>query len=128
MRNPALVLSFCLSFCGLATFAACQKAAPAAPIVPGTPASPRRVEVKVSNQGFTPARVPGKPGESLTLLFKYDKSAGECGRQVVVPDQHKTVTLSEEHPTEIALTLPTTTGEVGFTCGMNMLRGAIVIE
>lgn len=94
----------------------------------GTPEAPRLVEVKVSNQGFTPARIKAQPGESLRLLFRYDPSAGECGREVVLPSERVRVTLSEQQPTEIALNLPSQAGEVGFTCGMNMLRGAIVVE
>ena len=104
----------------------CRKAA--APIQPGTPAAPRYVDVTVSNQGFTPARIAGKPGESLTLVFSYQKSAGECGREVVVPTQNVHVTLTEDKPVEVALTLPPGKSELGFTCGMNMLRGAVVIE
>lgn len=95
---------------------------------PGTPASPRRIELAVSNQGFQPARIRGRPGESITLVVRYDKSAGECGREVVLPAQKVRVALSEQQPTEIALTLPRDKGEVGFTCGMDMLRGAIVVE
>jgi plastocyanin domain-containing protein len=105
----------------------CSKQEPALGPV-GTPASPRRVELSVSNQGFKPARIRGRPGESVTLVVRYDKSAGECGREVVLPAQKIRVALSEQQPTEIALTLPRDKGEVGFTCGMDMLRGAIVVE
>ena len=124
MKRLFLVVG--LGLCGLG--GGCKKAEAPAIIQPGTPAAPRRVDVTVSNQGFTPARVPGKPGESLTLVFRYQKSAGECGREVVVPGHDVHVTLTEEKPVEVALTLPATKGEVGFTCGMNMLRGAVVIE
>ena len=117
-----------LGLAALSGSGGCKKAEAPAVIQPGTPAAPRRVAVTVSNQGFTPARVPGKPGESLTLVFHYQKSAGECGREVVVPGHNVHVTLAEDKPVEVALTLPATTGEVGFTCGMNMLRGAVVIE
>lgn len=94
----------------------------------GTPQSPRRVELKVSNQGFQPARVRGHAGESLTLVVRYDKSAGECGKEIVLPAQKVRVTLTEQQPAEIALVLPTEKGEVSFTCGMDMLRGAIIVE
>lgn len=105
----------------------CRK--PEAPAGPrGTPEAPRSVDVKVSNQGFTPARIKGQPGETLRLLFRYDPSAGECGREVVLPSQNVRVTLTEQQPVEVALSLPSQKGEVGFTCGMNMLRGAIVVE
>lgn len=97
-------------------------------VTPGTPQAPRKVAVQVSNQGFTPARIAGRPGESLVLVFSYNKSAGECGREVVLPAQNLRATLSEDKPSELALTLPTGTGEVTFTCGMNMLRGAIILE
>jgi FAD/FMN-containing dehydrogenase len=50
------------------------------------------------------------------------------GREVVLPSQNIKKTLTEEKPTEIALHLPQEKGEVTFTCGMNMLRGAIVVE
>lgn len=102
----------------------CRKSEP--PI--STSSGPRRIEVTVSNQGFTPPRIVGRPGEDLTLAFRYEKSAGECGREVVLPSQNIKKTLTEEKPTEIALHLPQEKGEVTFTCGMNMLRGAIVVE
>lgn len=104
----------------------CRKSDQAVPAASG--AGPRRIEVTVSNQGFTPPRVVGRPGEDLTLSFRYDKSAGECGREVVLPAQNIKKTLTEDKPTEIALHLPQEKGEVTFTCGMNMLRGAIVVE
>ena len=104
----------------------CRKSESAVPVAAGN--GPRRIEVTVSNQGFTPPRVVGRPGEDLTLSFRYDKSAGECGREVVLPSQNIKKTLTEEKPTEIALHLPQEKGEVTFTCGMNMLRGAIVVE
>jgi plastocyanin domain-containing protein len=111
----------------LAGAGGCRKQEP--PLGPaGTPQSPRRVELTVSNQGFQPARIRGRPGETLTLVVRYDKSAGECGREIVLPAQKVKVTLTEQQPAEIALTLPAQKGEVSFTCGMDMLRGSIVVE
>ena len=63
---------------------------------------------------------------SYTHLDVYKRQ--ECGREVVLPSQNIKKTLTEEKPTEIALHLPQEKGEVTFTCGMNMLRGAIVVE
>ena len=116
-----------LSAAALLLTGGCNKPEPALGPV-GTATSPRRVELSVSNQGFKPARIRGRPGESITLVVRYDKSAGECGREVVLPAQKIRVSLTEQQPTEIALTLPRDKGEVGFTCGMDMLRGAIVVE
>lgn len=133
-RTRSLLASLLLAYAVAAaaivtttTATGCRKQEPALGPV-GTPQSPRRVEITVSNQGFKPARIRGRPGESLTLVVRYDKSAGECGREVVLPAQKVRVTLTEQQPAEIALTLPSTQGEVSFTCGMDMLRGAIVVE
>lgn len=93
----------------------------------GTPQSPRRVELTVSNQGYKPARIRGHAGESLTLVVRYDKSAGECGKEIVLPAQKVRVTLTEQQPAEIALVLPADKGEVSFTCGMDMLDRKSVV-
>ena len=82
----------------------------------------------MSNQGFVPSTITGARGESLKLVFRYDPSAGECGREVVLPSQSLRVTLTEKEPVEIALTLPEGSGTVQFTCGMNMLQGRIVVQ
>lgn len=128
LRLTAALWIACAGAIGLAAVGSgCRK--PEAPAGPrGTPEAPRSVEVKVSSQGFTPARIKGQPGETLRLRFRYDPSAGECGREVVLPSQNVRVTLTEQQPVEVALSLPSQKGEVGFTCGMNMLRGAIVVE
>ena len=77
---------------------------------------------------ITISTISGARGESIKLVFRYDPSAGECGREVVLPSQNVRVTLTEKEPVEIALSLPTDTGTVQFTCGMNMLQGRIVVQ
>ena len=65
---------------------------------------------------------------SLTPSFRYDKSAG-VGREIVLPAQNIKKTPTGRQLTEIALHLPQEKGAKSpFTCGMNMLRGAIVVE
>ena len=125
MKHAALLL-----LCLLDVFPSCGKRSRPLPppVSQGTPQSPRRVEVQVSNQGFVPSTIPGARGESLKLVFRYDPSAGECGREVVLPSQSLRVTLTEKEPVEIALTLPEGSGTVQFTCGMNMLQGRIVVQ
>jgi plastocyanin domain-containing protein len=125
MKEFALAL-----LCMVDVFPSCGKRPRPIPIqtVVGTAEKPRRVEVKVSNQGFTPATLSGRPGESLVLVFHYEASAGECGREVMLPKQNVRVTLAENKPVEVPLALPADRSEVEFSCGMNMLRGKIVVE
>jgi Cu+-exporting ATPase len=104
------------------------RARPTPPIVRGTTDKPRVVDVTVSNQGYTPATVPGLKGESLRLVFHYQRSAGECGREVLLPTQNVKLTLDEKQPQEVALTLPNQPGEVAWSCGMEMLHGKITVD
>jgi plastocyanin domain-containing protein len=101
---------------------------PHPPLVAGTAEHPRSIDVTVSNLGFTPSRLSGRPGEALRLIFHYEPSAGECGHEVVLPKQNLRFTLSEKQPVEVPLTLPADRGEVEWSCGMNMLHGKIVVE
>lgn len=122
MRQLLLLIWLCVGL-----LSGCRNERPAAPVTPGRPGAPRRVEISVSNQGYTPTQIAGQPGEPLVLVFRYDTSAGECGKEVLLPDQRK-IELSPEHPVEVALTLPPKKGRLDFTCGMQMLRGTLVVE
>jgi plastocyanin domain-containing protein len=126
MKGFALIL-----LCLIDVFPSCGRR-PHRPLPPevaaGTVEKPRRVEITVSNLGYTPGSIHGRLGESLRLIFRYEPSAGECGREVVLPKQNVHVTLSEKAPVEVPVTLPSSPGEVEFSCGMNMLHGKIVVD
>ena len=86
----------------------------------------RALSVGIGGPGSLTAQGLLKNSNSVRLNGR--ATAGECGREVVLPSQNIKKTLTEDQPTEIALHLPQEKGEVTFTCGMNMLRGAIVVE
>lgn len=102
------------------------KAAPAAAtLTTGTVASDgtRSVPIAVTNEGYAPARIPGKPGEKLKLVFTRTQES-ECISQVVVMGAAP-VTLPLNHAVEIPVTVPAS-GELKFACGMDMISGAVV--
>jgi plastocyanin domain-containing protein len=128
MRSLVLALSF------VAATAACKKdeakpapaPAPAvAPAAPATTGGPRKVTVEVNKDGYTPAKIAGKPGEKLDLVFTRTFEA-ECISQVKTPDG-KLVDLPMNKPVEVAVTVPPT-GQADFACGMDMFHGAIVAQ
>jgi plastocyanin domain-containing protein len=124
MRELALVV-----LCLIDVFPSCGKRPrPLPPIVAGTPDKPRDVFIRVSNLGYTPSQVSGRPGETLRLNFQYEASAGECGREVALPKDNVRVTLTDKQPVAVTTKLPATPGEVAWSCGMDMLRGKIVVE
>jgi plastocyanin len=105
--------------------------APAAPAAAAaTPAAPaaaavRKVPIAVTEDGYSPDRIPGKPGEKLSLVFTR-KVDSHCVEQVKTPDG-KLVDLPMNQPVEIAVTVPQQ-GEVKFACGMNMVTGVVVAD
>lgn len=85
----------------------------------------REIEVVVE-RGYHPGRVVIAAGERVRLKF-LRREAGGCSRELVIPS----LGLRRELPqgTEVAIDLPELgAGEYAFTCGMNMLRGSLVVE
>jgi plastocyanin domain-containing protein len=83
-----------------------------------------RVEITVDGTGFHPETIHARAGQPLRLVFTRTADI-ECAREVVFPDQSIRRELPMNRPLEIPITAPPS-GRVAFTCGMDMLRGAIV--
>src|SRR5262245_21200232 len=71
----------------------------------------RKVPIEVVKDGYSPDRIPGKPGEKLTLVFTR-KVDGHCYEELKTPDG-KLVALPKDKPVEIPVTVPQE-GEVKF--------------
>jgi hypothetical protein len=97
-----------------------------APITRRTPLPPGAILVKVSGSGFEPARIPAKAGQSLKLAF-YRPDAQNCGREVIFP------ALGIQRPlppgeTVIVDVTPKKSGALGFSCGMKMFKGELIVQ
>jgi len=99
--------------------------APASGSAAPASAGPRKIAIAVDNNGYTPERIPGKPGEKLTLVFTRTVDAS-CIAQLKAPDG-KLVDLPMNQAVEVAVTVPQA-GEVGFACGMDMFHGVVVAQ
>lgn len=85
----------------------------------------REVEVVV-DQDYQPSRIEVTQGERLRLRF-LRRGYGGCTREVVFP----TLNLRRELPTNqpVVIELPALPlGETPFQCGMNMVRGVVVVR
>ncbi len=91
-----------------------------------TQAAPRRIELKVTNQGFVPEEVKVKKGEPLELVVTRTTDQ-TCAKEIVVKDAGVSKELPLNKPVSIALT-PQKTGELKYACGMNMLTGVLLVE
>ena len=102
--------------------AACSRSE--APARPGAAAA--RYAVLVDAQGFHPASVSAPAGSSVRLTFRRTTDQG-CGQQVVFPSLRMQRDLPLDTDVAVDVTVPAS-GSLAFTCGMGMLRGAVVAQ
>jgi membrane fusion protein, heavy metal efflux system len=83
-------------------------------------------KIVVTDQGFEPARVTLKAGvpAKLTFVRTSDKT---CATEVVFPSLKLKRMLPLNEAVDVEFT-PKTGGEIAFVCGMDMLKGAVVIQ
>jgi plastocyanin domain-containing protein len=76
--------------------------------------------------GYSPSVIVVKAGRPVRLDFYRDET-GSCSEQVVFGDFGIARDLPAYKTTPVEFT-PEKAGEFTFTCGMNMLRGKLVVE
>lgn len=84
------------------------------------------IKITVNGDGFTPAAIDVKKGEAVKLLFTRTDDKN-CGNEVVFPS----LNIKKELPVgqEVAVDItPNEAGEINFACGMNMMKGKIVVQ
>ena len=90
------------------------------------PSSVQQAKILLTEKGYEPARLTLRAGTPVKITFvrTTDKT---CGTEVVFPSLNIRRALPLNQPVAIELT-PKASGEIGFVCGINMLRGTIVVE
>lgn len=76
--------------------------------------------------GYSPAVVKVKAGQPTRLVFDR-RDSGSCSEEVVFPDFGIRRFLPTGKKTVVEI-MPPKAGRYEFTCGMSMLRGAVVAE
>lgn len=97
---------------------------PALDQAPDAP-KPRRVEVAITDQGFSPDSLEVAAGVPIELVFTR-KSDKTCATEVEVPSLKVKKLLPLNEPVAVALT--PVKGTITFQCGMNMLKGRLVVK
>jgi outer membrane lipoprotein-sorting protein len=85
---------------------------------------PGAIRIRVTSKGFEPGRVELPANQAVTLAFTREAASG-CGAEVVFPASgiRKSLPVGET----VLVNLPAqAAGEIGFSCGMGMLRGVMV--
>lgn len=85
----------------------------------------QEVEVIVRG-GYTPDRIEVRQGRPVRLAFRREES-NPCTEQVILGEFGISRTLPEGERVEVEFT-PDRPGEFTFHCGMNMVRGKLVVK
>ncbi|MGW3353194.1 heavy metal translocating P-type ATPase [Nonomuraea rubra] len=85
----------------------------------------QEVEITVKG-GYSPNLIRARQGVPLRITFDRRES-GECTSQVVFPDFGTSKALPAFGKATVEL-MPQSPGEYGFACGMNMVRGRLIVE
>ena len=84
-------------------------------------------EVRITVRGgYTPDTVVVQAGKPVRLQFYRDETA-DCSERIVLEDFGIDAALPAFQTTDIEFT-PAEPGEFRFRCGMNMLKGLLVVE
>jgi hypothetical protein len=97
-----------------------------ASVAPSPHAPPGSVLVNISMVGFDPASIDAKAGQPLKLAF-FRPNAANCAREVVFPALGIRKELPPGETTVVDVT-PPKSGTFGFACGMNMLKGQLIVR
>jgi RND family efflux transporter MFP subunit len=91
-----------------------------------TGVSLQTARITLGEQGYEPAKVMLRAGTParITFLRTSDKT---CGTEVVFPSLSVRRALPLNQAVDIEFT-PGTTGDIAFVCGMNMLKGVVVVQ
>lgn len=95
----------------------------------GAGSTPRRIDIAVTEDGFSPKKMTVKKEEPVTLVFTR-RTDRTCAKNVVIyMDDDKTVArdLPLNQKVEVTVTF-TRAGEHGFACSMRMHGAAIMVE
>jgi plastocyanin domain-containing protein len=84
------------------------------------------VRVELTEAGYQPENFKLKKNVPAHVTF-IRKTKDECGGEIVIPAYNIRRTLPLNQPVTISFT-PKKAGTFGFACGMDMLRGKLIVQ
>ena len=85
-----------------------------------------RIEIAVTQDGFTPAEATIKVGQPVTLVVtrKVDTT---CATEIVIKDYGINKPLPKDQAVEVTFT-PTKPGKIRYACAMDMIAGELTAQ
>ncbi len=84
------------------------------------------IKVTVSKNGYEPSEIKLEKGKPVKLAF-YRADAENCGGEIVFSKLNITRKLPVGETVLVEFT-PTEAGEISFACGMNMMKGKVLVQ
>lgn len=116
--NPTKSILFVLMFLALALSINAQ--------TKGKKVKAQTARVLITEQGFTPYNIRLRRGVPARITF-LRKTDATCAKEVVISAYGINRSLPLNQAVVISFT-PKKSGEVSFTCGMNMMRGKLLVR
>jgi plastocyanin domain-containing protein len=88
--------------------------------------SRQTITVKITKKGFEPKVLSLQRDVPARIIF-IRQTAQTCATEVSFPDYKINKPLPLKKPVSVEFT-PTKEGELKFTCGMDMLRGKVIVQ
>ena len=88
--------------------------------------SVQNIVIKITKKGYEPKVITLKKDVPIRLTF-IRRTTQTCGTEIIIPDYKIEKSLPLNKAVRVELT-PSRNGELTFTCGMNMLRGKIIVQ
>jgi len=86
----------------------------------------QRARIQITENGYQPGSVKLRRGVPSRITFLRTTDA-TCAKEIVIADYGIRRSLPLNQPVVVSFT-PRKTGDVGFACGMNMMRGKIIVR
>lgn len=86
----------------------------------------KTITVKITKKGFEPKELSLQRDVPVRITFTR-QTTETCGTEVVFPDYKISKPLPLNKPVNIEFT-PIKEGDLKFTCGMDMLRGKVIVQ
>jgi P-type Cu+ transporter len=120
VADITVLIAAAVAIAGLGWFFFAPRRARAAELAGGV----QRITVTVRG-GYSPDVIRARPGVPLELVFDRQES-GDCTSRVVFPDLAVSASLPAFEQTTVRL--EPRAGTFGFACGMNMIRGTLIVD
>lgn len=84
------------------------------------------VRISITERGYQPTSFKLKKGIPARITF-IRKTEDECGKEIVIPVYNIRRELPLNTPVTVRFT-PRKAGNFSFVCGMNMMRGKVIVQ